>query len=210
MTNELNKLLKVDYTLEEISLYVAEKVKKGNCVSQSSSTPREANKYGEDKILKASFHIVSSSVSSNSFFKSYVAFTKDNYLVYTTIIEDSYGIEDISKYFGLCNQCFSNKAENLFLMLPESLQNEVVATQWLAHNPKNLGDKINQVLSVASKCLEEKDKVIDTAQDMLVNAHHNMKKSPKELFTRSWLGGEYFEKVIKCMPWFKSCLEKGE
>jgi len=208
--NELNKLLKVDYTLEEISQYVLDKVNKGDCISQSSSTPRKVNKYGEDKILKASFQLVGKNITSEANVKSYIAFTKDNYLVYTTIIEDSYGLEDKSKYFGLCNQFFSAKAENLFLMLPESLQNEVIATQWLAHNPKNLGDKVNQVLSVASKCLEEKDKVIDTAQDMLVNAHHNMKKSPKELFTRSWLGGEYFEKVIKCMPWFKSCLEKGE
>lgn len=208
--NTLNKLIAVNYTLEELYQHVASKVKKGNYLSQDSSTPRKQNGYNEDKILKASFQLVAKGITTEAYVKNYIAFTKDNYLVYTTIIDYSYGLEDKSKYFGVCNQFHHSRVENLFLMLPKALQNEIIAKEWLAHNPKSLGDKVNEVLNISSKCLEDKNKVIATAEDMLVNAHHNMKKSPKELFTRSWLGGNYFEKVINTMPWFKSCLEKGE
>ena len=206
--SKLDILLKVDASLEQIKYYVAGRKEKGD-ITFSSLTPREVNGYEDDRILKASFYIVDKYVTEDAKVKNYICLTSDNYLVFTTHIVKTVGVESKSEVFGLCSQDCFTKFGNLFKTLPEGLQSELIATEWLAHNPSSLGKKVDQVLNMTSNSLESKTKDLKLAEEMLVNAHHNMKKKPKELFTKVWKG-EYFEKALKVMPWFKSCLDKGE
>lgn len=206
--SKLEDMFKVNLTLGQVKEYVDGKKEKG-CVVYHTSTPRQQNGYEEDVILKASFYMIDKNVSFKSKIKHYTGLTLDNYLIHTTYIVDDIGCENKSEVFGTCYQELYMELGNIFKVLPEDLQNEVVALEWLAHNPTTLGQKVDQVLKMSSMCLESKDKDIHVAEEMLVNAHYNMKKNPKEVFTKAWKG-KHFEKVLKVMPWFKSCLDKEE
>ena len=97
------------------------------------------------------------------------------------------------------------KVEDVFKVLPSDCQDELRAKDWLAYNPEKLVAMFTQVLGASRDLLVKKDKALGEADEMLANAQHNMKKQPKEMFSKSWLRKRRF---LNSLPWFKSILEK--
>ena len=192
------KELKVDFTLEEIKLYIREQ--KRYTLNSMTSTPRSA---GDSKLLKSQIILSESRVKSTSYVVTYTAWTKDNYLVTTTALASTYGQEVFNEYFGLSSGGFM-KVVDLFYTLPEECRNELIAKEWLAKNPETLVNKLKLVLEAPVTIIEEQAKTISSTEEMLVNAHHNMKKIPKKTFTNAWSRWD----VLKKLPWFSECIEE--
>ena len=189
------KEIKVNYTLEEIKAYVEE----SSYTSNSSYTCRTNN---SDKLLTGSFILVDKHARSVSNVVTYTALTSDNYLVSTQIFETSYGATINHEYFGLATS-YNFKTEVIFNTLPKSCREELIAKEWLARNPETLINKLQSVLNAPVAIIEDQDKTIARTEEMLVNAHHNMKKVPKKAFTSAWSRWD----VLKKLPWFSKCIK---
>ena len=67
-----------------------------------------------------------------------------------------------------------------------------------------VSDAITKVLEAGADVIMEQQQVISDGDEMLANAHHNMKKQPKAMFSKAWIK----RKTIGRFPWLKSCLEE--
>lgn len=191
--------IKVDYTLEEIRNFIKDP---DTCyeISGFSSTCRFDD---DNRLLTASFILTTKSIKADTYIATYTALTKDNYLVTTIVLRDTYGQEVFNPYFGK-STTGSHKTSTLFYDLPKRCQDELVAKNWLARNPATLVEKLKSVLEAPTYIIKEQEKVISLTEEMLVSAHNNMKKQPKKLFTIAWRNWD----VMKHLPWFKSVLDK--
>ena len=189
--NEIN----VNYTSDDLVKY-ARDVEGFMTSSKTSDTTT--------KSLKTGTILISNCVSEKATIATFVAYTTDNYLITTTIMSSSYGQSLRDKYFGISTTGHVS-VDAAFRTLPTSLQNKLIAKEWLAANPELLLSKVSEVFDASKRVIKDQQSTISNVEEMLVNAHHNMKKSPKEMFTKAWLKWE----VLDVLPYLKKTL-KGE
>ncbi len=190
--------IKVNYTLAELKAHVDSRY---NVISRSNAHRSSSS---EDELLTASIIITGTNVSITAYVSTFVAHTTDNYLVTTTLYQTSYGAMCKDKYFGV-NTSTLLSLRSVFSTLPADCQDELRATEWLAKNPKKLVDKFSQILNVSASLLESNQRDIADIEGILVNAHHNMKKSAKSNFSIAWSKWN----IVKAgkLPWFAKCLK---
>ncbi len=191
------KEIKVDYTAEEIREYAKDKYTLV-CSNHTSSG-------SEDELRTGTLTLMGRGVKASAYISTFVAHTKDNYLITTTVYERSYGSLCKSEYFGF-NTSGCLPLSTVFTELPEDCQNELRATQWLAKNPAKLVDKFNQVLNASAETISSQSKDLARTEEMLVNAHHNMSKKTKAVFSGVWSRWDIIKEGK--LPWFSDCLNK--
>lgn len=195
--------IKVNYTLEEVIAYAKEG---GKTLLQANSTCRGVN---DTSLLTANIVCSDRLRGATDYASTYTALTSDNYLLNVLWLGGRYGVDTTDAHFGLHVGGFET-VKDVFSHLPTGVQNELIALDYLNHNPEPLMAKVSRVLDCNKVILDSYQKDIGLAEEMLVNSHHNMKKVPKEVFTKAWLSKEHWGSLLARMPWFKGQLEEGE
>ena len=189
--------IKIEFTLEEVTAFIDSTRYKR---LHSANTCRISN---SEELLAASFMLEGHDVTADTYLTNYTALTSDNYLVTTIIVESArYGRWIKHPHFGFGGS--GSPLTTMFSAIPMKLQDEVTAVRWLAKTPKRLSDAITKVLEAGADTIREQQQVISDGDEMLVNAHYNMKKRHKAMFSKAWLK----RKTIGCFPWLKRCMEE--
>lgn len=194
------KEIEVSYTLQEIYEHIDDNDYE---ILVRTKTCRGVD---ENELLTSKI-VIADGTNISDYATTYTALTSDRYLVSVMVMGGSYGITVKDKYFGLHVGSFET-VKQVFPLLSLSTQQELIAERYLACKPEQLVEKLGKVLSTTSEALQEYKQDVAQAEEMLVNAHHNMKKTSKELFSKAWGNKEYWERVLSKMPWFKSALDK--
>lgn len=194
--------IQINYTLEEVKARIKDKYR---LIYSTGGCRRE----GDTSLMTYKFVVSGYSVETTSYASTHTALTTDNFLLSITLYESSYGLMTFDDYFGLHVGSFET-VKDVLSQLPTSTQEELIALSWLNHNPAPLLEKLSRVFNATSSVIEGYTKDINLAEEMLVNAHHSMKKQPKAMFTSSWLRLDHWKPLLSRMPWLKSCLEKEE